>query len=187
VGNATQIEYDPFASPERARREEFGDVLAEGLYALIGQEHSSVPFDEQLAAATPTYWDRFIEARHEAMAEAKIALDRFTDRDPHNGYVTSALDSLAAAEDQLGGISSDLCVNFLQAWRDDRRDWQRFSTGVNNVGSMREAMDFLELRTWTLAEFGGQLVDSSHGRPERAAGFKSGLMPRALSGFDVVN
>jgi hypothetical protein len=159
VGSATQAEYDPFASPDRARREEFGDLLAEGLYALIGQADPSVSFEEQLRGATPTYWDRFIEARRETMAEAKTALDRFVDRDTHNGYVTSALDSLASAEDQLGSISTDLCVSFLQAWRDDLRDWQRFSNGVNNVGSTGKAMELLQLKTWTRADFGAVVTN----------------------------
>jgi hypothetical protein len=156
VGSATQAEYDPFASPDRARREEFGDLLAEGLYALVGQEDPSVSLDKQLRCATRNYWDRFIHARREAIAEVKTALDGFIDRDAHNGYVTSALDSLTAAEEQLGSISTDVCVNFLEAWRDDRRDWQQFSTHVNSVGSTRAAMDFLELKTWALAGFGDQ-------------------------------
>ena len=45
VGHAKQAEYDPFANPDRARREEFGDLLAEGLYALMGGEDPSVPFE----------------------------------------------------------------------------------------------------------------------------------------------
>ena len=44
--------------------------------------------------------------------------------------------------------------------RDDLEDWQKFSNGVNNVGGTREAMDFLELKTWTHAEFGAGVVDS---------------------------
>jgi hypothetical protein len=75
VGNATQAEYDPFQSPDRARGEEFGDLLAEGLYALIGEEDASVPFEEQLSGATILYWSRFIEARREAITEAKTVLD----------------------------------------------------------------------------------------------------------------
>jgi hypothetical protein len=159
VGHATQAEYDPFDTPERARREEFGDLLAEGLYALIGQECPSVPFDEQLRGATRTYWDRFIEARRDAITEAKTRLCRFMDPDVHNGYVSAALDSLHAAEDQLDIISTEVCVNFLQAWREDLHDWQQFSNGVNSVGGSHEAMDFLELRTWTLAGFGDPPVD----------------------------
>jgi hypothetical protein len=167
VGNATQAEYDPFGSPIRARHEEFGDLLAEGIYALISQEDRRVPFDELLRGATKTYWDRFIDARREAINESKTALEHFMDRDRPKGYVAAALDSLAAAENQLDSISTDSCVNFLQAWRDDRADWQRFATRVNSVGSTREAMDVLELKTWTLTEFGDfidlKAVDSTAG------------------------
>jgi hypothetical protein len=152
VGNATQAEYDPFATADRARHEEFGDLLAEGLYAFIGQD-PTVSFDEQLRGATSAYWSRFIDARSEVISEAKTTLAHFGDPD-ENGYVSSALDSLAASGSQLETITADLCVNFLAAWREDRQEWQRFSTGVNNVGSTREAMDFLELKTWMLTEFG---------------------------------
>ena len=48
---------------------------------------------------------------------------------------------------------------------EDLDDWQRFSNGVNNVGSTREAMDFLELKNWTRAEFGAAVVDFAHRRP----------------------
>ena len=121
-----------------------------------------------------TYWSRFIEARHEVMTETMTLLCGFMDQDPDNGHVSSALDSLAAAESQLDTITSDLCVNFLDAWRDDLDDWQRFSNGVNNVGSTREAMDFLELKTWTRAEFGAAVVDSetAPGSAQRPVGVR---------------
>jgi hypothetical protein len=154
VGQAVQAEYDPFADPERARREEFGDLLAEGLYALMGEEDSSVPFDEQLRGATLPYWSRFIDARREAITEASMTLGRFMGQDEENGYLSAALDSLAAADRQLDTIQPDLCVNFLDAWREDLRQWQTFSNGINNVWSTREAMDVLGLKSWTRAEFG---------------------------------
>jgi hypothetical protein len=160
VGNARQAEYDPFASPDRARREEFGDLLAEGLYALFGEENPSVPFGEQLDGATMAYWSRFIEARREVLAETMSQLHGFLERDADNGHVSSALESLSAAESQLGTITANLCVDFLEAWRDDLDKWQKFSTGVNNVGGTREAMDSLQLKTWIRAEFGAAVVDS---------------------------
>ncbi len=152
VGYANQPKYDPYASAERAQCEEFGDLLAEGLYALIGQEQASRPFGEQLSAATLAYWSRFIEARHEGITQTRTLLHRLLDWDSNNSRVCSALDSLAAAEDQLDTLTPQICVAFLEAWRDDLADWQRFSTSVNNVGSTRDAMDFLQLQTWTRAE-----------------------------------
>jgi hypothetical protein len=159
VGFATQPEYDPFKTPERARWEEFGDLLAEGWYALMEDGGPSVPFDEQLRAAGAAYWSRFIDARREVITQTKTRLDRLMAPDAENGYASSALGSLAAAESQLDSITPALCVNFLNAWRDDLQDWQSFSTGLNSVGSTREAMDFLELKAWTLAEFGSVVVD----------------------------
>ena len=32
---AEQLPYDPFADPQRAAGQEFGDVIAEGIYALL--------------------------------------------------------------------------------------------------------------------------------------------------------
>src|SRR5262249_51409797 len=52
---AEQVEYTPFADPERAARQEFGDVLAEGLYALLQNErHGNATYD---------YWVHFLKAR----------------------------------------------------------------------------------------------------------------------------
>jgi hypothetical protein len=164
VGQAVQEEYDPFASPDRASREEFGDLLAEGLFALFGEGDPSVPFNEQLCGATRTYWDRFIEARRDFVIETSTVLRRFANEDPGNRRICSALASLEAAKSKLDDpISPDLCVSFLDAWRADLGDWQRFSTGVNNVGSTCEAMDFLELKNWRLAEFGAAEVDDLRG------------------------
>ena len=53
----TQLRYEPFADPRRAAWQEFGDILAEGLYALLdrglGLEHASCE-----------YWSDFLHARH---------------------------------------------------------------------------------------------------------------------------
>jgi hypothetical protein len=160
VGSARQAEYDPFASPCRARREEFGDLLAEGLYALIGEQHPSVSFEEQLCCATESYWLRFIDARREVIRETKTELLDFLDRDGVSGEVFRALASLESADDQLDSITANLCVNFLNAWMDDLDDWHRFSNRVNNVRSTRTAMELLLLKTWTRAEFGAPAVEA---------------------------
>ena len=58
VGTARQQPYKPFADPKRAVMEEFGDLIAEGLYALFNDGQS-------LDAATKAYWNDFIHARRE--------------------------------------------------------------------------------------------------------------------------
>jgi hypothetical protein len=159
VGDAKQAHYDPFASPERARREEFGDVLAEGLYALMDEGDGCAPFDNQLRTAEIGYWSRFIQARYEVITETQMVLGGFLERNSDDHGVSSAIASLAAAENQLGQITPDLCVNFLNAWRDDLRDWRTFSNKLSNVRNTLAAMDILELESWTLAEHGAAVVD----------------------------
>jgi hypothetical protein len=163
VGKATQSEYDPYASPDRARCEEFGDLLAEGLFALMGEADPSVRFRDQIRAADGAYWLRFIEARHDVITETNSLLSDALERKGDNGRESAALTSLAAAQNQLDHIiTADDCVNFLDAWQDDLDAWQRFSSRVNNVGSTRDAMEFLQLNAWSRAEFGAAAVESQN-------------------------
>jgi glycosyltransferase involved in cell wall biosynthesis len=152
VGHAKQPEYDPYASLDRARCEEFGDLLAEGLYALLADEDSSLPFSEQLRGATRGYWSRFIEARRQVLTETKTLLVGLLDKHGTSGRASSAIASLEAAGSQLDKITADLCVNFISAWREDLAEWQKFSNAVNSVGSTVEALDSLCLKTWTIVE-----------------------------------
>jgi hypothetical protein len=160
VGSATQAEYDPFQSPDRARREEFGDLLAEGLYALIGEGSPGMPLDEQLEAATTTYWSHFIEARSKVLGDTMAVINTFVDKDPADHRASAALASLSAAASQLETITAEVCENFLHAWRADLADWQRFCSSVNIVGSTNEALDFLSLNTWTQVGLGTALFSS---------------------------
>jgi hypothetical protein len=156
VGQASQLTYNPYARPDRARREEFGDLLAEGLFALMGQVDPSVRLGEQLRAADEAYWSRFIEARHNVITETMTLLSDAAERSGDHGRISSALVSLGAAQHHLDHmITAEDCVSFVDAWQEDLEEWKRFSSGVNNVGSTRDAMDFLQLSTWTRAEFGG--------------------------------
>ena len=51
VGYATQAPYDPFADPVRAQQEEFGDLLAEGLYALFENQPEEMDYFRRLDEA----------------------------------------------------------------------------------------------------------------------------------------
>lgn len=151
VGKAMQLRYDPFASTSRARHEEFGDLLAEGLFALFSESAMSGPFPAMLRSATEGYWRRFIEARFDVLDETWRGLQTFADIDPSSPKVAAALDSLEAAQDQLvETISPALCANFVEAWQHDLADWHTFTSCVNNVGRTSDAMDFLQLPTWRL-------------------------------------
>ena len=64
AGEARQAEYDPFDSPVRAEHEEFGDLLAEGLYSLMEDINDpALPYARLLSCATGSFWRAFIDAR----------------------------------------------------------------------------------------------------------------------------
>ncbi len=196
VGHVTQAWYDPFASADRARKEEFGDLLAEGLYALIGRQDASLSFNERLRRATKTYWSYFIEARHQVITETQAALHRLIDHEINTDRALAAVNSLAVAESQLDMITADLCVDFIDAWREDMESWQRSSDKISNVRSTREAMDFLQLKAWSLVEFGDE-VGSRNGVVELEApatttkaselDAKTGIVELKLPIFDAQN
>ncbi len=142
VGTAMQRRYDPFANPDRARREEFGDLLAEGLYTLI-----SMGLD--LPVARRSYWEAFSSARQGLIDE--IAVD-LRDRLDSNENL-QALRSVEAAADQAALISPDDCVEFIDAWQHDRDVFEHVAARLGNVGSFADAFDLLELPNWRAAAF----------------------------------
>ena len=56
TGEVHQYPYDPYRTPDRARGEELGDVLAEGIYWLLDQDRS-------ILAADQAFWSRFLVRR----------------------------------------------------------------------------------------------------------------------------
>lgn len=147
VGEVEQATYSPFINKDRARYEEFGDLLAEGLYALIDQGGPDTPLSEYLSRATRSYWSQFIEARFDMIGEVKKAIVEtleFTDLSKQGALV-----SLKAAQSHLYYfITSDLCVDFIEAWQQDLAEWHRDLATLKTVGSIRESMDFLGLKSW---------------------------------------
>ncbi|GAB6900612.1 hypothetical protein [Kineosporia succinea] len=140
VGEARQTPYDPYENPLRARQEEFGDLLAEGLYALFDRQPTEMPFDERLRGATAGYWEHFIAARRADLTRTAVLLRRRPDRPARR-----AVRSLRAATDQLDRIGPQLCADFLTAWQADLADWERATLRLNGLGTSRAAVGYLGL------------------------------------------
>ena len=124
VGQAIQKAYDPFASPDRARREEFGDLLAEGLFALFDTSGVIGDADEQ-------YWQRFIAARLAFIEDIKARIEHRTG--PVTGHDKQMLESLTASSGRLHFIRPHHCVAYLQAWQRDRERWRGFMAGTRPI------------------------------------------------------
>ena len=101
VGQAEQAPLRPVRRPRARRREEFGDLLAEGLFALFGEVDPDLSLVEHLSGATRRFWDRFIQVRHDVLTDTRMALIRELARRDFDRRITSALASLEAAEDVI--------------------------------------------------------------------------------------
>ena len=141
VGRARQLECKPFQDPSRAAREEFGDLLAEGLYALIGS-------GDRPAAASKNYWEMFADARLTLLDEISARLERVGTNEAF-----MAMSSVQAAREQAAKITSAQCSLFLEAWEQDHHRFQAIAAKTSNVGSYAEAFDHLQLKNWRSAEF----------------------------------
>lgn len=135
----TQLRYDPFAKPRRAAWQEFGDVLAEGLYTSL---HPGPAVDVE----TADYWGHFLEARRNFLEDvATRAAGRgpleYLGQPVHRGQVVY---SVKRALKCLQTIDADLCARYVQAWREDLDGWRQRVAGIGHL-STEEALAALRL------------------------------------------
>jgi hypothetical protein len=165
VGEVRQLVYLPFADQQRAAREEFGDLLAEGLYALFDSEQGS-DFDEQMAIAAKTsYWRDFREIRLAMIRETLEKLTQYKAGPVIDPRVVDAEKALHVAEKQASDISAGLCVDYLDAWLQDERSWRKRLQDIGPVANERYALAELDLATWISCGYGAEVV--SAGLPEQ--------------------
>ncbi len=160
VGEARQAPYNPYTRPERAEHEEFGDLLAEGLYALIERQHLSIStrrrggFVEQIAKlATEAYWTNYIEVRSRDLQRTRVQLQEFLAGDNCSDDVNAAVTSLTRADArydkyQKDPITAARCAEFVEAWRGDAATWSMSYPHTRITGSLRDAMAWLDPTSW---------------------------------------
>lgn len=116
TGEVTQNKYDPFRSPDRARAEELGDVLAEGIYWLLDQ-------DKSIADADRVHWARFLVKRKQFIERVLQMVERDTTIGPADK--TRRVEALKGSLGRLALITPERCENYLRAWAADREQWQQ--------------------------------------------------------------
>jgi hypothetical protein len=117
TGKVRQYPYDPFRSADRARAEELGDVLAEGIYWLLDQHKAIIDADR-------AYWTTFLEKREKFIKRVLGMVER----DAGIGASDKAR-RVAALKGSLGRlalITPELCENYLRAWVADRQQWNDY-------------------------------------------------------------
>lgn len=133
--NAAQLHYDPFDQPERTKRQEFGDVLAEGLYALLDQGAGETEADRY-------YWKVFLDARW-----------RFLENIIHRYWRTTPdqqvkiISTVQTAMMCLMQIQPRVCDLYVKAWRDDLRNWSETMKSVPRAASIDAALGQLGLKS----------------------------------------
>jgi hypothetical protein len=125
---ATQLRYNPFADPQRAAGQEFGDVIAEGLYALLEEELGA----EQ---ATGERWEQFLADRKRILEEI-IARADFAPSDIQEDMRLAVQTALKC----LGEIQPEMCADYVQRWRRDAEQWTRTLGWLPQVDSVADAL-----------------------------------------------
>ena len=133
TGRVVQYRYDPFR-PERARSQEFGDVLAEGVYWLLDQQLSISDADEAHWATFLANRRHFIE-RVRAMVGSRPGLDH-AEKARRDAALRASLVRLAL-------ITPQLCVDYLKAWQADQLAWWRHLDGLPRELALEEALTML--------------------------------------------
>lgn len=141
VGTARQKEYDPYADPRRAAHEEFGDLLAEGLFSLIDDGGT-------LTGAGEDYWESFCAVRDHFLTDTSRRLEARGD-----ALAYRALRSLDAARKELARITPSQCVRYISDWDRDRRTWQDWSRTLPLGITPEQAFDRVGLPDWRATEF----------------------------------
>jgi hypothetical protein len=129
----TQLRYDPFADPRRAAWQEFGDILAEGLYALLDR-------DLNLEHATRGYWRDFLRARRRFLEDILGRSDVAED-----GVRKRLVSSVQAALYSSKTIQPRLLERYIQLWRQDRDEWQQRIATVSRTYELPLALKELGL------------------------------------------
>lgn len=139
TGTAHQDYYDPFAFPQRARDEELGDCLAEGLYWLRDERRPPTDaFDE-------SFWDRYLAGRRRLIAdvERRINQDWIGSGAADRGR---RLASMATARAAHANITPELCVEFIRAWRADLAVWRSHRDHDPRPETVEDCLHALERR-----------------------------------------
>jgi hypothetical protein len=131
--DATQLCYDPFANPQRAAGQEFGDVMAEGLYGLL---HDRIGADR----ATTDYWQSFLDSR---MRFLNGVLDRSERVEPYlRKRITSSIETAMGWSRQ---ISPSMCEHYIALWKQDLDTWEQRLKDVPRGLSVKAALRELDL------------------------------------------
>ena len=120
TGGVHQRPYRPFADPQRARDEEFGDCVGEGLYWLLDDEMSADDADAP-------FWREFLRRRRRFVAQV---LHKVRAAGPSLAERDRMIAALEAAQGAGSFITPKLCLDYVRSWRRDLALWREYVAGL---------------------------------------------------------
>jgi len=151
-GQVGQGLYNPFATPDRARIEEFGDILASGLLwlvhaarkniaapAVLADKDTGLPSDYWREAMRLDFWKEALDQRATLLNELALLLELRPKRD------IAPLESVRAAQHRLSELSPDEFVSFITAWVANLNKWRDRMSRLGSAGSVDKALADLGL------------------------------------------
>jgi hypothetical protein len=138
-GDIQQLPKDVYGQLGRAASEEFGDVLAEGLYHLL---HVGAPVE---TAINPRYWDDVRRTRERLLARIVERLRELHAADPSDGDIVTALRALHGSRHALTRSTPESLAEFVAAWRQDLVTWDDMVASLPRRDTPEEALTYLGL------------------------------------------
>jgi hypothetical protein len=129
-GSVGQLKYLPFAAPDRATREEFGDILLSGLLWLVharhrkdvsGRTHPIADTEYWREATKPRFWKHILEQRAALLQDITVRLKKNADI---SSSLSSSLSSLEAAKRRLAELNPAEFVSFMERWLITLAEWR---------------------------------------------------------------
>jgi hypothetical protein len=161
VGEVLQDPYDPYRV-ERARTQEFGDVLAEGTFWLLDQGRSASDGDLR-------HWRDFLAKRKRFIEQVLAMVERTSSVE--SAERARMAEALKAASGRLSRITPELCVDYLKALVLDQERWQRHILHIRQQPrlSRERALESLARRggtplTWYIRKASAAQKPSAAGR-----------------------
>jgi len=150
-GHVGQGPYDPFETPERARSEEFGDILASGLLWLVHAARKNIPSPAVLAhkAEIPSdywhnamrldYWKEVLDQRAKLLNDVAFTLELRSECD------MTPLRSVRAAQKRRNELAPEEFVEFITAWASNLAKWRDRVSRLAHASSVDNALTNLGL------------------------------------------
>jgi hypothetical protein len=147
-GTVGQLAYKPFTTSERARLEEFGDILTSGLLWLIHTRHGrsdaesvlpTAEYDYWREATKPRFWEEILDQRATLLTNIAGRLKLMSALGP------GPQQSVKAAQQRCAQLTPAEFVSFTEKWLNSLAVWRSLLSQFSHADSVGKALAELGL------------------------------------------